>query len=125
MSPCGPSPVARPSRRFRERRERWRTALVCLALWLAVWAVLACAAPARAEDWRAAERRCMAGCPPLVRYAGIETDAQYQARMRAQSAHDACQMACARKSAASVAPSFTPISKDARDYYRRNGWGAK
>lgn len=119
--------------RFRRRLRRalrrgaggWRTGLTALALGAALCLAPPAASPARAGSWQAAERQCLAGCPPLIRYSGIETDAQYQARMRAQSAHDACQMRCARISTRKVRPSFEPISRDARDYYRRNGWESK
>ena len=86
--------------------------------------VLALAAPALAQqpDWRAKERQCMAGCPAMPRYAGIETDEEYWARMQAQAAHDACKMRCAAESAQQYSKSYTPISQAAADYYKRNGY---
>ncbi|WP_022661762.1 hypothetical protein [Paucidesulfovibrio longus] len=81
-------------------------------------------APARAKaatDWQAAERACRAKCPPFPRFSGVETDAQYQDRMRRQAAHDKCFLECAHKSSSGFAPSFTPIDEAAKAYYRRNG----
>ena len=72
------------------------------------------------QDWQSKERQCMQACPRMPRFSGIETDAQYQARMQAQAAHDRCQLECARQSAENFPPSFTPISKSAADYYHRN-----
>ena len=86
--------------------------------------ILGLAVPALAQqpDWRAQERQCMAQCPAMPRYSGIETDAEYWARMQAQSAHDACKMRCAAQSAQQYSKTFTPISQAAADYYKRNGY---
>jgi hypothetical protein len=81
-------------------------------------------APARASaapGWQAQERACRAKCPPFPRFSGVETDAQYQDRMRRQAAHDKCFLDCAHKSSSGFAPSFTPIDEAAKAYYRRNG----
>ncbi|MGE4291638.1 MAG: hypothetical protein AB7E32_05440 [Desulfovibrio sp.] len=74
-----------------------------------------------AQDWQAQERACQAKCPPFPRFSGVETDAQYQDRMRRQALHDKCFLDCAHRSAAQSAPSFTPIDEAAKSYYRRNG----
>lgn len=96
------------------------------ARWMLMVPVLAVLLPgptpaaAQQADWKAKERQCMQDCPRFPRFSGIETNAQYQARMRAQAAYDRCMMECARQSAESFPKSFTPISKSARDYYERN-----
>lgn len=74
-----------------------------------------------AQDWQAEERACRSACPPFPRFSGQESDAEYRDRMNRQAAHDRCFLECARKSSSRFAPSFTPIDKAAKDYYRRNG----
>ena len=88
-----------------------------------VLAVLLAPAEAWAQqaDWQARERQCLQACPRFPRFSGVETDAQYKARMQAQAAYDQCKLACARKVGQSFSKSFTPISKSAREYYERNG----
>ena len=71
-------------------------------------------------DWKATERQCLQNCPRMPRFSGIETDAQYQARMQAQAAHDQCRMNCALLVGRTFPKSFKPISRSAREYYERN-----
>jgi hypothetical protein len=57
----------------------------------------------------------------MPRYSGVETDAQYHARMRLQKAHDECFLKCAAASAATQPSSFVPIGEVERRYFKRNG----
>lgn len=91
-------------------------------LLLLLIAVLA-AAPAHGADWQEAERRCLARCPEMPRYSGLETEAEYHRRMRLQAEHDRCFMKCAVRSAKTNPPSFVPIDEAARRYFLRNGAG--
>lgn len=95
----------------------------CNKKWLLVAAFLifVLPQPGLAGDWQAEERACRAKCPPFPRFSGVETDAEYQRRMRLQAEHDRCFLRCAHRSSSRFAPSFTPIDEAAKAYYRRNG----
>ncbi len=91
---------------------------------LFVWVFIACISivplSAFAATWQDAERICLRQCPPMPRYSGIETDAQYKKRMQQQAEHDRCFMQCARKTSSAYAPNFVPIGTVEQRYFKRN-----
>lgn len=89
---------------------------------LLIWGCFFAAGEASAQqDWQAEEKHCVAKCPAMPRFGGVETDAQYHARMRQQARHDQCFLECARRSSSRFKPSFVSIDEAAKAYYRRNG----
>ncbi|MGE4292693.1 MAG: hypothetical protein AB7E32_10840 [Desulfovibrio sp.] len=71
--------------------------------------------------WKAEEQKCIAACPAFPRFAGIETDAQYQRRIKAENAYNKCYGACTKQYEDRVRLRYQSHDDGSQGYNRRNG----
>ncbi|MEF2146192.1 MAG: hypothetical protein V3573_12170 [Desulfovibrionaceae bacterium] len=71
--------------------------------------------------WKAEEQRCISRCPKLPRFSGVETDAQYEQRIRAEDAYNRCYGQCVKQYQERVRLPYKPFDDGSGGYHRRNG----
>lgn len=106
-----------------------RTPARCALLVAAVLLILA-PAPASAQGkdqmsqnmarWKQEEDRCISQCPPFPRFSGLQTPAQYKARIKQENAYNACYNKCVRDYMHKVRPGYKPFDDGSDGYYQRN-----
>lgn len=95
--------------------------LCCLVLIGALSAPVVQAADFPNARWKAEEQRCIEACPPFPRFAGAESDAQFQRRIAAENAYNQCYGKCVKQYQERVRLGYKPFNDGSQGYHRRNG----